>query len=148
MNTTKKSAFTLIEILIVVVIMAVLAATIIPQFTDSSDDAKESTALFNLSTLRSQVELYKAQHGGALPGDDLAKLTSKTTADGTVSASGEYGPYLPALPENTISGSKAVKVITGSAPAAGDVTADDAGGWIFSSSTGGVWLDHSTHYTK
>ena len=45
MKTQKQNAFTLIEILIVVVIMAVLAAAIIPQFTDSTDDAKESTAV-------------------------------------------------------------------------------------------------------
>ncbi len=148
METKNRSAFTLIEILIVVVIMAVLAATIIPQFTDSSDDAKESTALFNLTTLRGQVELYKAQHAGGLPGDDLAKLTTRTTANGTVSATGEYGPYLPAIPENTISGSRAVKVITGNAPTASDVTADDAGGWIYSSATGGIWLDHSAHFSR
>ena len=40
----RRSAFTLIEVLIVVVIMAILAATIIPQFTDSTKDAKASTA--------------------------------------------------------------------------------------------------------
>ena len=53
------SAFTLIEVLIVVVIMAILAATIIPQFTDSTKDAKASTATFNLHTLRAQIELYR-----------------------------------------------------------------------------------------
>ena len=38
-TTERRSAFTLIEVLIVVVIMAILAATIIPQFTDSTKDA-------------------------------------------------------------------------------------------------------------
>ena len=50
--------------LIVVVIMAILAATIIPQFTDSTKDAKASTTKFNLHTLRSQIELYRTQHNG------------------------------------------------------------------------------------
>ena len=50
----RRGAFTLIEVLIVVVIMAILAATIIPQFTDSTKDAKSSTVQFNLHTLRSQ----------------------------------------------------------------------------------------------
>ena len=147
-NSHKKNAFTLIEILIVVVIMAVLAAAIIPQFTDSTDDAKESTALFNLATLRSQIQMYRAQHGGANPDNALAKLTSKTKADGTISSTGEFGPYLPMIPENPISGSNAIKVITTAAPAGTDVTAADAGGWIFSSDTGQIWLDHSTLYTK
>ena len=46
--------FTLIEVLIVVVILAVLAAVIIPHFTDCSDDAKKSTLTHNLSILRAQ----------------------------------------------------------------------------------------------
>ena len=39
-----RSAFTLIEVLIVVIIMAVLAATIIPQFSSSTNDAKNSSS--------------------------------------------------------------------------------------------------------
>src|SRR6476659_1356734 len=65
----RRSAFTLIEVLIVVVIMAILAATIIPQFTDSTKDAKQSTVRFNVHTLRSQIELYRTQrHSGRVDG--------------------------------------------------------------------------------
>ena len=53
----RRSAFTLIEVLIVVVIMAVLAATIIPQFSASTEDAKTSQLSFNVHTMRSQIEL-------------------------------------------------------------------------------------------
>jgi prepilin-type N-terminal cleavage/methylation domain-containing protein len=66
-RSARKSGFTLVEVLIVVVIMAILAATIIPQFTDSTSDAKASTTKFNLHTLRSQIELYKTQHNGVVP---------------------------------------------------------------------------------
>ena len=51
MKNSPRSAFTLIEVLIVVVIMAILAAAIVPQFTDSTKDAKSSTAKFNLHTV-------------------------------------------------------------------------------------------------
>jgi prepilin-type N-terminal cleavage/methylation domain-containing protein len=77
----KRSAFTLVEILIVVVIMAILAATIIPQFTDSTKDAKSSTGKFNLHTLRSQIQLYRAHHEGTAPGDDLLELMDTTDVD-------------------------------------------------------------------
>ncbi len=63
----KRGGFTLIEVLIVVVMMAVLAATIIPQFASSTDDAKSSALKFNLHALRSQIEMYKLQHNGAVP---------------------------------------------------------------------------------
>ena len=59
--------FTLIEVLIVVVIMAILAGTIIPQFAALTDDAKASALKFNLHQFRSQIEIYKLQHNGAVP---------------------------------------------------------------------------------
>ncbi len=55
--------FTLIEILIVVVILGILAAVIIPQFTNAADDASVSSARTQLQTLRSQIELYRSQQG-------------------------------------------------------------------------------------
>lgn len=62
-----RRAFTLIEILIVVVILGILAAIVIPQFTTASDDAMTSSAQSQLQTIRSQIELYRVQEAGALP---------------------------------------------------------------------------------
>ena len=59
-----RRAFTLVEILIVVVILGILAAVVVPQFTSAADDANDATVRSQLQTLRSQVELYKAQQGG------------------------------------------------------------------------------------
>ena len=70
----RRSGFTLVEVLIVVVILAILAAAVVPQFSSSTQDAKFSTSVFNLQTLRAQVQVYKAQHNGVYP-DTLAKLT-------------------------------------------------------------------------
>ncbi len=66
----RKSGFTLVEILIVVIILGILAAIIIPQFTDASTDAKQSSLDSNLQTLQSQFELYKVQHNDVYPWDD------------------------------------------------------------------------------
>ena len=49
----RRHAFTLVEVLIVVVILAILAGTVIPQFTASSDDAKDSAVLYNLHNVAS-----------------------------------------------------------------------------------------------
>ena len=59
-----KRAFTLIEILIVVVILGILAAIVIPQFTSASDDAAQSSAKSHLQTVRAQLELYKFELNG------------------------------------------------------------------------------------
>ena len=56
-----KRAFTLIEILIVVVILGILAAVVVPQFTNAADDANDAAVRSQLQTLRGQIELYRAQ---------------------------------------------------------------------------------------
>src|SRR5205823_8220667 len=98
----RTSGFTLVEILIVVIILGILAAIVIPQFTNASQDARKSSLVSQLQTIRSQVELYKLQHGDTLPalvgGDDTAgsvdetnwaPLTTVTTYNGK-----NFGPYM------------------------------------------------------
>jgi general secretion pathway protein G len=53
-----KKAFTLVEILIVVVILGILAAIVIPQFTSATQDAQGGNIASQISTLQRQVELY------------------------------------------------------------------------------------------
>src|ERR1700710_973951 len=59
--------FTLVEILIVVIILGILAAIVIPQFTNASQDARKSSLVSQLQTLRSQVSLYALQHQDQYP---------------------------------------------------------------------------------
>jgi prepilin-type N-terminal cleavage/methylation domain-containing protein len=146
----RRSAFTLVEILIVVVIMAVLAATIIPSFSNSVADAKVNTATFNLNTLRSQIEHYRAEHDGKVPTAALGELSAKTDKAGTigVTVAHIYGPYLRTIPENTVNSKNAVKSITNDPAVSGDVTAGNTGGWLYNATTGGIWIDHSDHFAK
>jgi general secretion pathway protein G len=142
-----RSAFTLVEVLIVVVIMAILAATIIPQFTDSTKDAKASSVRFNLHTLRSQIELYRTQHNGTPPSATLVELTQQTNASGA-SGTGSaypYGPYLREIPANPFTNSKAVKSVTNDPAVAADVTSGGAG-WLYNATTGGIWIDHADYF--
>jgi len=105
----KRVAFTLVELLIVVIILGILAAVVIPQFSDASTDARLSSLTTNLQTIRGQIDLYRLQHNGAYPtlANFTNQMTKKTDADGTVNASGKYGPYLQRIPTNpfTVGGS-------------------------------------------
>ncbi len=138
----RRKAFTLIEVLIVVVIMAVLAATIIPQFSSSTRDAKESSLKFNVHTMRSQIELYKVQHLGSYPtisGDDLPQLTSATNANGVSGAAGPdfpYGPYMEEVPLNPFNDLNTVAAGVGG-------PGDGTSGWQYDENTGGIWPNHS-----
>jgi type II secretion system protein G len=62
-----KRAFTLVEILIVVVILGILAAIVVPQFTNASNEAQSGNVATQLQTIRSQVELYRVKNNGAYP---------------------------------------------------------------------------------
>ena len=57
MKRTTKKGFTLVEILIVVIILGILAAIVIPQFSQASTEARVSSLKTNLQTIRSQLEL-------------------------------------------------------------------------------------------
>lgn len=142
MIQTRRQGFTLVEVLIVVVIMAVLAATIIPQFSDSSKDAKMSTAKFNLHTLRSQVELYKSQHDGKLPSDDLAELLIKTNVKGNTNTGDGplvYGPYIQKIPANPFNNSDTFSNVT-TKPA---TAPGGAVGWVYDTDDGLLWINEA-----
>ena len=147
-RSARKSGFTLVEVLIVVVIMAILAATIIPQFTDSTSDAKASTTKFNLHTLRSQIELYRTQHNGEVPSATLTELTVSTDIDGTqgTGTGFPYGPYIRQIPENPFTNSATITAITNDPATAGDVTG--SGGWLYNGTTGGLWIDHADYFSQ
>lgn len=106
-----EKGFTLVEILIVVVILGILAAIVIPQFTSASTEARESALVSDLQAVRSQIELYKIQHlGDAKPGEGTAtflqSLTGTTDINGTVVAvgtAGAKGPYMQKIPVNPFS---------------------------------------------
>jgi general secretion pathway protein G len=115
----KRNGFTLVEVLIVVVILGILAAIVIPQFSDASEEAKLSTLVSDLQTVRSQVQLYKLQHKAKLPGAGTATfgdaMTKYTDADGKLTAvqapaDEVYGPYLQKMPKNPFNDSNEVSI--------------------------------------
>ena len=64
----RTASFTLVELLVVIMIVGTLAAVAVPQFGDSSRDAKLAALDRDLAALRGAVERYKLEHGGQPPG--------------------------------------------------------------------------------
>ncbi len=154
-NRDRKRAkgFTLVELLIVVIILAILAAIVVPQFATSTDDAKNAALDSTLANMRDVIDLYFAQHGeypGALadgksPANDpvtfVSQLSLYTDQDG-VSADTKagniiYGPYLKLsqMPLEPMTNSRDLVVVNaGSLNLAPD--AGNPGGWKFDSVSG------------
>ena len=162
--TKQQSGFTLVELLIVAIILAILAAIIIPQFASTTIDAQESALRANLSGLRSATNLYRQQHNGVNPGANTAaggtcsgtagaglagtpealeeQLTRYSNVLGQTCSLPEtgftFGPYIQedALPANPITGSNVVAIVaTGNL----EMPADNAGlGWKYDTVAGKI----------
>jgi len=143
-NRSRRGGFTLVEVLIVVVMLGLLAATVLPQLTQASKDAKETSLVQNLQMIRHQISLYKLQHDGTLPAQGTSdattftnQLMNKTDLDGTVNVATEaFGPYLLGhVLANPYTDVRTVKVVNG-ALAVSDYDGSGAHGWAYSSTTG------------
>lgn len=88
-RTRAQRGFTLVELLIVVIILAILAAIVVPQFGSSTDDAKLTALDSNLSALRSAVAVYKQQHDGHFPGGVTAVPDTSCTGAGVTKGTGD-----------------------------------------------------------
>ncbi len=106
-----KRAFTLIEILIVVVILGILAAIVIPQFTDASDEAMDANIRTQLQTLRSQIQLYNVQNPATMYDIGYAAPGDSTFWDRLVT--GEYLQQNPRNPRSPVAEAQLVGAATG-----------------------------------
>lgn len=171
-STTLQQGFTLVELLIVVIILAILAAIVVPQFSASTDDAKVSSLDSTLAGTRAIIDLYYQQHGKY---PSAVAATGGTTCTGTATAAGaagstaafmaqltrytnaagqgcdkkdtvfKYGPYLKkdVLPANPITGVNTLVIsTTGTLGMTGNAT---AAGWKFDNVTGQFIADDAAY---
>ncbi len=150
----RRRAFSLVELVIVVVIVGILAAIAIPRFSRGAAGASENALVGNLAVLRNAIELYAAEHDGDFPtqANFVNQLTQFTDASGAHSSSKTathvYGPYLrevPELPTGTHKGSTGVAATSGQ-PSAENST--DGIGWLYDQSTGQIWANSADFLTE
>jgi general secretion pathway protein G len=139
MRTQARKAFTLVEILIVVVILGILAAIVIPQFTSATESARSGNLAAQLKSIQNQIELFKAKTG-AYP--TLVEMQAAVTKTGVTGADWGIlidGDYLKTVPSNPAC-----------PPAVKSVVSDTAAatcGWVYEATTGTIsatYFDEAT----
>ncbi len=151
-----RRAFTLVELMIIIVILAILAALVVPQFSTATRLSRESALREDLRFLRTQILIYNAQHDGTPPGYPNGDSSASPTAEvfieqmtgpsddhGNVGTKADptyrYGPYTHKMPTNPINDLATVQIVGDSFPAA----ADDSHGWIYQPTTLTIAADAS-----
>src|SRR5687768_6669311 len=132
-----RSAFTLVELLIVVSALAIIAGLVVPQVEYAIDDARHSSMMHNLHELTAAVERYRMEHGGTPPelvNSVLPQLIAPTDNYGEIGQGAAYvfGPYLLRIPENPLNGSNEVYYSAVSPPA----NLEKRVGWVYHTETG------------
>ncbi len=135
----------------VVTILGILAALVLPTFSDQTTVAKESAAKSNLMTIRSQIELYKLQHNGVVPGyvDGVGspiavvelQLVGTSAVGGAASPNTVpanpfiYGPYLKKIPKNPFNNLSTIAYVA-QATAFSAAVNGTSSGWLYKKETG------------
>jgi general secretion pathway protein G len=130
--------FSLVEILIVVIILAIIGAIVLGQYQGITAQANESCIRENLAMVRAQIQLYRHQHAGFPSAAGFAaQMTQYTDAAGNAVATRDgshtYGPYVERIPVNPVTNYATVRGVTlGSVFSAPATNA----GWWYNEATG------------
>jgi type II secretory pathway pseudopilin PulG len=134
-----RSGYTMEDVVIAMLLLALVAASAAPRFTKASAENRLPAMVESLHRVRSQIQVYKLEHDGLLPGqeatgdeiccDDFIK--AMTESDGR----GSRG-YLKAIPANPFVDDETADEITVVNSFDAKCSGLEGTGWWFNAATG------------
>lgn len=125
-------------------IIGIIGAIAIPRMSSSAENAAVNAVIADRATLQRAVDLYEIEHEGVMLHTGAAtikvfyfRLLKKSDLDGTVNASGIYGPYINSIPTNLHNGIPTIR-IDGAAAGA------NTHGWRYDTVSGLIEPDHTS----
>lgn len=140
-------AFTLVELIIVVVIIGLLAAMAVPRLVGASENAERAQITGDLATFRGAIDLYTVEHRGRSPAHDATgsingdesffrqRMLAPTDEQGNPLATGAFGGYLDHIPLNPYTTCPQIQI--------GNWTDNTDCAWRFDPATGQLRPDHT-----
>ena len=140
MRRARAKAFSLLELVIVIVIIGVIAAIAIPRMGSAADNSTNTAVAADISNVQRAIELYATEHLEQGPATDpdgstnpnpavfTQRLLSTTDDSGNLAPNGIYGPYLRAWPQNLLNKLSSVRI-------GGAAAGANTDGWRFDPAT-------------
>jgi len=121
------------EMICIAVVLSVAAMSVVPKFTEATQESRTCELIDGLHQMRSQLDLYCVQHESCLPPVDSFE-SFKTALTKKV---GQYGPYVEEIPVNPFNNLNTVRFD-------GEPAGADKAGWRIDTKTGLFQTDDST----
>lgn len=126
-----RKAFTLIELVVVVMIIGILVAIAAPKMLNIAGEATENSARMSLEVIRDAIETFASQNGGVYP-----------SATSDADFKDDVKDYIRGSFPKSLVGTKDATVTT---KAAGPLAADGLTGWMYAGDTGEFIINHADY---
>jgi general secretion pathway protein G len=128
---SSRQAFTLVELVIVVLVLGIIAAAAAPKLFDTANDARENSSRHSLTVVRNALELYRSTNGsyptaGSLDTDILPFI---------------QGPF----PSVQVGANKNATVVASSQTPTITAVESGSAGWAYNQTTGEIRINDSAY---
>ena len=120
------------EVITIAVVLSVAAMSVVPKFTEATQESRTCDLIDGLHQMRSQLDLYCVQHENCLP--PVNSFESFKTA--LTTEVGQYGPYVDEIPVNPFNNLNTVRFD-------GELAGVDKAGWRMDTKNGLFHADDS-----